>query len=204
LATRVALIEAAERLFADSGFDAVSTRQIGTAIGSLNTNVVAYHFGTKDGLIKAVFRHRLPEIDRRRGELLAQAVSVDESASLSSLLEAFTLPLFDQTDADGNHSYARFLQALERSGQHASRALVSHEFPHTNRLTSLLVAFTPAQSAADGHTRIRLVTSLVATALQIIDQRPDLSPHAARSLFDDALAMSVAAFGATDPKGTQP
>ena len=72
-ATRIALIEAAESLFADSGVEGVSTRQIGAAIGSSNTNVVAYHFGGKEALIREVYRHRLPQIDRRRGELLKEA-----------------------------------------------------------------------------------------------------------------------------------
>ena len=51
-ATARALIEAAESLFGQAGVDGVSTRQIGAAIGSANTNVVAYHFGAKDALIE--------------------------------------------------------------------------------------------------------------------------------------------------------
>jgi AcrR family transcriptional regulator len=199
--TQVALIEAAERLFADAGIDAVSTRQIGAAIGSLNTNVVAYHFGSKDGLIEAVFRHRLPEIDRRRGELLAKADAAGKGTSIAALLRAFALPLFEQTDSAGRHSYARFLIGLERSGLLAARALVSMDFPHTNRVTARLVEYMPTGKTTDGNTRIRLVTSLLATALQLIDQSPSLSTDAARVLFDDALAMSAAALAAPVSKG---
>ena len=50
-ATRVALIEAAESLIAEAGVEGTSTRQIGAAIGSHNTNVVAYHFGSKEALL---------------------------------------------------------------------------------------------------------------------------------------------------------
>lgn len=203
-ATQVALIEAAERLFADNGVEAVSTRQIGAAIGSLNTNVVAYHFGNKDGLIEAVFRHRLREIDRRRGELLAEADGNGVDISIAVLLRIFALPLFEQTDAAGQHSYARFLLGLERSGSLAVRAQVSEEFPETNRVIARLVELLPKGAVASGPTRLRLATSLLATMLQIIDQSPDQSSDAKHILFEEALAMSAAALSAPVSKGTMP
>lgn len=196
LITQVALIEAAERLFADLGVEAVSTRQIGAAIGSLNTNVVAYHFGGKDGLIEAVFRHRLPEIDRRRGELLAEVDGAGVHIDIAALLRIFALPLYEQTDPAGRHSYTRFLLGLESSGKLDARAEVSGEFPETNRVIARLVELLPTESAASGPTRLRLVTSLLATMLQIIDRSPELTSGAARALFDDALAMSAAALSA--------
>ena len=196
MATQVALIEAAERLFANDGVEAVSTRQIGAAIGSLNTNVVAYHFGNKDGLIDAVFRHRLPEIDRRRGELLAKADRAGWDLGIAALLRIFALPLFEQTDTAGLHSYARFLLGLERSGRLAVRGGVSEEFPETNRVIALLFARLPQRATVSGQTRLRLVTSLLATMLQIIDRSPELTSGKANALFDESLAMSAAELGA--------
>ena len=52
-ATREKIISAAEQLFAEIGFDAVSLRQIAAVAGQRNTNVVRYHFGNKEGLLKA-------------------------------------------------------------------------------------------------------------------------------------------------------
>jgi AcrR family transcriptional regulator len=195
-ATRAGLIEAAERLFAEAGVDAVSTRQIGAATGSLNTNVVAYHFGSKDGLIEAVFRHRLPEIDRRRGELLTEADNAGHGDSIAVLLRVFALPLFEQTDSAGQHSYARFLLALERSGRLASRALVAPDFPETERLTGRMAALLPPEAAGSGPFRMRLIFSLLGSALQMIDQDPALPAAAARQMFDNAMTMASAAYAA--------
>lgn len=52
-ATRQALIESGLRLFGDKGFAATSTREIA---GGANANIasIAYHFGSKDGLRKAI------------------------------------------------------------------------------------------------------------------------------------------------------
>ena len=199
LATQVALIEAAERLFAAHGVDAVSTRDIAAAIAARNTNVVAYHFGSKDGLIEAIFRHRLPAIDARRGQLLAEA-----DDHLSDILRAFALPLFEQVDADGRHSYARFVMGLDRSGALASRALVSDDFPQTERMLDRLIAHLPHLSRAEAMVRIRLANTLIASALQLIDDAPNLSPQAADVRFEDALAMATAALAASAHKGPTP
>ncbi len=195
-ATRAALIEAAERLFAESGVEAVSTRQIGAAIGSLNTNVVAYHFGGKPALIEAVFHHRLPAIDRRRGELLAELEAGGAPLTIPALVRAFALPLFEQVDSAGQHSFARFLVGLERSGMSGARGAVAGDYPVSARLTELLVAQLPPETSGEGHLRMRLIVSLLATVLQVIDRDPALAPAAARRMFDNAIAMAAAAFGA--------
>ncbi len=200
LATQVALIEAAERLFAAHGVDAVSTRDIAAAIAARNTNVVAYHFGSKDGLIEAIFRHRLPAIDMRRGALLAE-LETASGEDLNATLRAFALPLFEQVDVDGQHSYARFVLGLERSGALVTRGLVSEDFQQTERVLDRLVRLLPHLDRAEAMVRIRLANALISSALQLIDDNPDLSPQAARARFDDAVAMAAAALGAPAPKG---
>jgi AcrR family transcriptional regulator len=191
-ATRTALIEAAESLFAQGGVESVSTRQIGAAIGSSNTNVVAYHFGSKDALIREVYRYRLPQIDRRRGELLAQAEQAGRADNVHELVRVFYLPLFEQTDGEGRHSYARFISGLERSGMIATRLEVSAEFPDTEamflRLRDCLLPDLQGLFAA----RLRLVTGLVTGALyQIVSEAAGDDDAAAR--FEDALSMAAAA-----------
>lgn len=198
-ATRIALIEAAESLFALEGVEAVSTRRIGAAIGSLNTNVVAYHFGGKEALIDAVYRHRLPGIDRRRGELLEEADARGEGRSIAALMRAFALPLYEQHDEAGNHSYARFLAAVERAGLIARRALVSPEFPESERVIGRLAAAMPIGPARHLGTRLRLVTGMLVAALQMIDSDAPQDPAAALAAFEQAVAMAAAALIAPVP-----
>ena len=195
-ATRIALVEAAEALFAEAGVDAVSTRQIGAAIGSANTNVVAYHFGSKDALIEAVFRHRLEAIDRRRRDLLEQADASGAAASLHGLVRVFALPLFEQVNAEGRHSYARFLAGLEWAGRLSARALLVPDFPETERVIARMAALVPPAMAAKLPQRLRLATGLLTTALQIIDSSEDTQGPAARAYFESAMAMAAAAISA--------
>jgi AcrR family transcriptional regulator len=199
-ATRTALIEAAESLFAEAGVEAVSTRQIGAAIGSSNTNVVAYHFGGKDALILEVYRHRLPEIDRRRRELLDRVEAQGRGAELIELIRVFWRPLFEQTDDRGRHSYARFLAGLERSGMIETRQQVNAEFPETDRVTQRIIDLLPAALRPLLPNRLRLTTGLVCGALLHIDRMVDAPPEAVEAMFEDAIAMATAAIAVPPPK----
>lgn len=198
-ATRIALIEAAESLIAEAGVEGVSTRQIGAAIGSLNTNVVAYHFGSKEALIEAVYRHRLPGIDRRRRELLDQAEAEGRADDPRELMRAFALPLFEQTDAEGRHGFARFLAAVERAGLMATRGQVRVDFPETDRLVARMASLLPPEVAPLVQDRLRIVVSLIQSTLQLIDSEARNDPARARRLFDDAVAMASAAICAPVP-----
>ncbi|WP_017936487.1 TetR/AcrR family transcriptional regulator [Nocardioides sp. Iso805N] len=70
-ATRITLLEAAERLFAFRGIDGVSLREIQQAAGQSNASVVGYHFGSKAGLVQALIAYRHPGVEAERGAALA-------------------------------------------------------------------------------------------------------------------------------------
>ncbi|MBB4133872.1 TetR/AcrR family transcriptional regulator [Gordonia humi] len=72
-ATRIALMEAAERLFAERGVEGATLREIRESAGQSNTSVISYHFGSKLGLIQALIRWRSDDLVRRRTELLNDA-----------------------------------------------------------------------------------------------------------------------------------
>ena len=63
--TKVQILDAAEQLFADDGFAKTSLRSIVSAAG-VNLAAINYHFGTKEGLIRAVLERRMnPLADER-------------------------------------------------------------------------------------------------------------------------------------------
>lgn len=108
-ASALRLVLAAERLFAQRGIDGVSLRQIAIEAGSANNSAVHYHFGTKEGLIAAIFRHRLPQLINER-RLLAGRYDPDD---LRSRLEAHFLPVLTLAESPENH-YVSFVDQLQR------------------------------------------------------------------------------------------
>jgi AcrR family transcriptional regulator len=87
--TKTKILDAAEKLFADKGFDATSLRDI-TTIAEVNLAAVNYHFQTKDSLIDAVIARRIAPINKRRLEMLDAA---GPNPTVEQLVEAFVAPL---------------------------------------------------------------------------------------------------------------
>jgi AcrR family transcriptional regulator len=90
--TKTALLDAAQRLFASDGIAESSLRAI-TAEAGANLASVNYHFGSKEGLVRAVFARRLGPLNRRRIELLEGCLAAGGGvADLRCLLTAFVEP----------------------------------------------------------------------------------------------------------------
>lgn len=89
--TRARILDAAERLFADHGFNGASMRAI-TAEAGANVAAAHYHFGSKEALIEEVFHRRLAPLNAERLALLDRLQGADDTASLEDLVEAFVGP----------------------------------------------------------------------------------------------------------------
>jgi AcrR family transcriptional regulator len=108
--TREALVDAAERLFGENGINAVSLREVAEAAGQRNNSVVRYQFGSRQGLVDAIFAHRMGRIDERRRAML---VAAGPNPEMRQLIEAFVFPLVESIGHDDGISwYARFLRQV--------------------------------------------------------------------------------------------
>ena len=87
--TRERLLDAAERLFAERGFEATSMRDV-TSKAKANLAAANYHFGSKEALIRAAFDRRIGELNRERVALLDQAERGRPSPE--AILRAFVAP----------------------------------------------------------------------------------------------------------------
>ena len=108
--SKITLIEVAERLMSEHGIEGVSLRQITTEAGHRNPAAVQYHFGSKEGLLRAIVEYRLPPLNARRLELLDKVGDAPKSKQLRLLVEAIVRPLAE-LDTPGSQ-YVEFLARL--------------------------------------------------------------------------------------------
>lgn len=104
--TREALLGAAERLIAEHGVEAVTHRQIVEAAGQGNHAAVAYHFGTKKELVRAIDDSHAGHIEQLRTSRVA---ATGDSADLRDWVGCLVQPLTDHlASLPGPTWYARF------------------------------------------------------------------------------------------------
>jgi AcrR family transcriptional regulator len=90
--TRAAILDAAERLYAERGFSDVTLRDIVGAAG-VNLAAVNYHFGSKDELIAELFVTRSIASNRERlNELTAAEAAGGGRADIDAVLRALVGP----------------------------------------------------------------------------------------------------------------
>jgi AcrR family transcriptional regulator len=65
------IIETAERLFAQKGFDGTSVRDIAEE-ASINVAMISYYFGSKEKLMEAIFEVKIGRVQMRVEELMKQ------------------------------------------------------------------------------------------------------------------------------------
>ena len=136
----VALLRAAERLFAEHGFNGVSLREITETAGHRNASAIQYHFGSRDGLIKAVFMHRMTAINPRRLAILDRLAREDGEKDVRALIGAWVWPLAEQLQAQKDECfYLRFLERFLRDRILIDKALTDRSWTTGWRKTARLL-----------------------------------------------------------------
>lgn len=110
--TKDKILNAAEQLFADNGFNGTSLREI-TSQADVNLAAVNYHFGSKKELIKAVISRYMDELSPILEETLVDLVNSDQQPDLNEVFTVFLEPLLSLNDFRENGT-SIFLQLLGR------------------------------------------------------------------------------------------
>jgi AcrR family transcriptional regulator len=94
--TKERILDVAEGLFAQDGFEGTSLRAITTRAG-VNLAAVNYHFQSKDALIRAVIARRIAPVNAKRLARLdaIEAAAGDGPPPIGPLIEAFVRPVIE-------------------------------------------------------------------------------------------------------------
>jgi AcrR family transcriptional regulator len=126
--TKTRILDAAEHLFTEHGFEATSLRQLTTAAG-VNLAAVNYHYGSKEVLFQAVLTRRLDPMNQERIELL-EALEREGGAkppSCEKVLFAMLIPAL-RLARDERRGGKNFLRVLGRA--YADPAPFIRDFLH--------------------------------------------------------------------------
>jgi len=111
--TRVRLLDAAEGLFADRGYHAVSMRDIASR-ARVNLAAAGYHFGSKEKLFIEALVRRVRPLNARRLETLSALERRKTPPALSDVLDAFARAMIEEALCD-QESGRRLHRLLSRA-----------------------------------------------------------------------------------------
>jgi AcrR family transcriptional regulator len=190
LDTKVQVLDAAEALFADRGFDAPSMRAITTAAG-VNLASVNYHFRSKEGLLDAVLARRLRPLNEERKAMLSAAMHAAGEAppSLEGLVEALVTPAMRvaRDREGGGEVFMRLVGRIHSESREDLRLLFMKHFEEVQRL--FLQAFQRALPQLKmPELLMRGMFSVGAMAHTMCNCHPGLSPELS---VDDSIRMLV-------------
>jgi len=113
--TRGQIVAAAEKIFAEKGFRAMTLRAV-TKAARVNLAAVNYHFGSKTNLMRAIIERRMDPINAERIERLDSFVAehAPEPVPLEGIFEAFFWPLFEHATTEKGNDHT-FMQMVGRA-----------------------------------------------------------------------------------------
>ena len=105
--TKERILAAAEKLFAEKGYNGVSVREI-TQEAGCNLAAVNYHFGNKKNLYFDIFRYlivpQITEIREHFEETLAREKEINLETAVRAFIRAFMGKHISHDDNPGHHS----------------------------------------------------------------------------------------------------
>ncbi len=120
------ILDSAEHLFSERGVNGASLRTI-VAHAGVNTAAVHYHFGSKTGLLEAVFARRTVPIAEERLNLLAECHDGEgRPPLLQQIISAFLEP--GMRGRHGGATFARLRARLAADASDETRALMARYF----------------------------------------------------------------------------
>lgn len=165
--TQVRLLDAAELLFAEKGFDAVSLRDI-TQAAEANVAAVNYHFGGKENLINAVMgRHAMP-INAERIQRLDLLLERDEKPTVREVVDAFLRPMMERIlEQEGRQQlFAKFIGRMMGEG---ACGLPAEVLPHFQEMARKVVAgfraAVPSLTEEQAYLRLKFCFAVMADAM---------------------------------------
>ncbi len=196
--TCVRILDAAELLFTEQGFEATTLRQITGAAG-VNLAAVNYHFGSKEALIREVFRRRLTWLNEQRLKELDRLEAEAGGAPLkpSRILEVFfgvALRMAADTEG-GGRTFMRLLGRTYTKPTEFVRGFLAEEYAAVvARFKAALIKALPGVPGEEILWRFHFMLGAVSYAISGADALQIVAPDALDEGDPEALYARLMSF----------
>jgi AcrR family transcriptional regulator len=147
--TREKILDAAESLIIERGYAATSLRAIAKR-ADVNLAATHYHFGSKFGLLTAVFHRRLQPVDEARLQCLDQLQRSGQPLTVRDIVEAFLSPVLQPPVVDAFGTLPNLVGRIMGEPESLTKPLLEQQFAEVaRRYRNALSAVLPGVSPRD-------------------------------------------------------
>lgn len=149
---RERILDAAEELFAEHGFDGVTVRQV-TRKASVDVALAHYYFGTKRGLFDSVFLRRAAILNEARLKAIDdyQIKPGAEGATIEGFIQAFLEPVMERwaNGGPGWKNYLAIVAQVNNTPKWGGETMARYFDPVIHRLIDALRGIMPGAHDVD-------------------------------------------------------
>jgi AcrR family transcriptional regulator len=197
--TQLALLRAAEKLFAAHGVDAVSMREIAALAGQRNHSAALYHFGDKRALLDALLERHSAPVDAGFAPAI-EALQAEGRETLETLVAVLTRPMVELVaDEDGGVEYVTICAELVHSRTFPMTSMRAANGPGSQVLRQRLFAHMQEVPPLLLPVRMMQVTALLFGSIAAYQRLCSAGLFIPRPLFSDDLVRTMSALLAPPP-----
>lgn len=203
--TTTAILDTAERLFSERGYDAVSIREL-TREAGVNVAAIHYHFGSKQEVLRGVTGRVAARLNHRRLELLTELLGLTSTPTIEDVFVAFIRPDIEVLrDLHGRGpTVARFLGRVFLDQTPWIQDMALQQFaPSGTAFHEAVAGAVPGLEAETIMQRLRRVGVVLAHAFATWPQE-GMTDDESAGLLDELVAFCAAAMAAPTPVAASP
>jgi AcrR family transcriptional regulator len=198
-ATRERILDAAEELFAEHGFDGVTIRQV-THKAGVDVALAHYYFGTKRGLFDSVFLRRAAILNEARLKSIDdyQIDSGPGGATVEGFVQAFLYPAIERWAFGGRgwKNYFAIVAQVNNTPKWGGETMARYFDPVIHRLVDALRGIMPGVHDSDIFWSYQFLSGMLTLTFAETGRIDLLSSGQCRSSDHDAVKSRMAAFAA--------
>lgn len=191
MSTAQRILAEAERLFATHGYAGVTLRMVSEA-AKVPLGGIAYHFGSKEGLYRAIWAHRMAHVDNAA---LFEAAQIDKAESPEEAVRRiigafFAGPRMVLRQAGGHRFIAIIVREANDPTASQRGLLEAYLYPNGNRVRVELAAQYPALSAASFAIGFQMTMAALGAVIEH-ERAPRATDAAETAHFDQLFAAAT-------------
>jgi len=209
--TKQALLEQGALLYARHGVAGVSAKALHEAVGARNESALHYHFGSQAGLLEAILRAHLEEVERRRAAHAAEIEARGETSDVRALVRALAAPMVEDLHDPVGRAHLRIVAQVSHPALayedafRSARAVDVDAAAGTAIVTWLQAALTHLPPAVRRERLVDLRGHLIAALAhraQLVDDDPEGRPPHTELFLENLLDVLVAGLTAPPSEAT--